>query len=151
MVKMELIKIRFGEGFDPSPSALEKNLVDMFRATRPSFNCSDCPWSPPMDIIETPDEIRIVAEIAGVAKDDLAVEITGRSVKISGRRPAITPRTGTTYRLAEIHYGGFERTLYLPREIDSEHISASYSNGLLQIRLAKQSQEQPYQIPIMED
>ena len=148
---MELIKIRFGQGLDPSGAALEKNLVDLFRAVRPSFNCSDCPWSPPMDFIETPNELRIVAEIAGVEKDDLAVEISGRAVKISGRRRAIAPRAGTTYRLAEIHYGGFERTLYLPREIDSEHVSASYSNGLLQIRLAKQSQEQSYQIPIVAD
>jgi HSP20 family protein len=148
---MELIKIRFGEGSDVSQNAAEKSLVDMFRATRPLFNCSDCPWSPPMDIIETPEDIHILAEIAGVEREDLAVEITGRTVKISGRRPSIAAGAGTTYRLAEIHYGGFERTLYLPRQIDSERVSASYSNGLLQIRLAKQSHEQPYQIPIAED
>jgi HSP20 family protein len=101
-----------------------------------------------MDMIDTPSEIVIVAEIAGANIDDMQVEITRKAVKISGRRRALTPSSSATYRLAEIHYGNFERILYLPEPVDSDSIDASYSKGLLSIRLAKQPEEKLHKIPI---
>ncbi|MGD8739907.1 MAG: Hsp20 family protein, partial [Desulfobacterales bacterium] len=53
-----------------------------------------------------------------------------------------------TYRLAEIQYGRFERILYLPAPIDPEVVSAGYTNGLLEIRLAKMRIEKSLKIPI---
>jgi HSP20 family protein len=151
MPKMELIKIRFGSESDPSNAAVEKNLTDLFRSVHPRFNCSDCPWSPPMDMIETRNEIIIYVEIAGVDREELIVEISGRTAKISGRRRIVAPKAHTTYRLVEINYGGFERTLHLPRVVDSERVSASYSDGMLEIHLAKQLQQRPYRVPISEE
>jgi HSP20 family protein len=148
---MELIKIRFGSQADPNNAAVEKSLSDLFRSVRPQFNCSECPWSPPMDMIETPDEIVIFAEIAGVDPAELTVEISARAVKIRGRRRVAAPESDTSYRLVEINYGGFERTLSLPRAVDSEQVSASCTRGMLQIRLAKKIQERPYQVPIIEE
>jgi HSP20 family protein len=146
--KMELIKIRFGKESDSNETSIEKNLSDMFRTSNPLFRCSDCLWVPPMDMIETPREIIIVAEIAGAEKEDMQVEITRKAVKISGRRRAMTPSSSATYRLAEIHYGNFERILYLPEPVDSDNINASYANGLLSIRLAKLPEEKLHKIPI---
>jgi HSP20 family protein len=108
MPNMELIKIRFGSQPDPSDAAAEKNLTHLFRSVRPQFNCSDCPWSPPMDMIETETEIIILVEIAGVDREELVVEISGRAATIRGRRRVNTTGANTTYRLAEINYGGTE-------------------------------------------
>jgi HSP20 family protein len=149
--KMELIKIRFGQDLDGIEAAIEKNLSDAFRAASPLFRCSDCLWVPPMDMIETPGAIIVVAEISGVEKEDLEVEITRRAVKIGGRRRASAAGESATYRLAEIHYGSFERILYLPVPIDPDNIEASYSKGMLRVRLAKRPQEDIHQIPISED
>ena len=78
------------------------------------FLSSERSWSPQMDIYETPEEIIVLAEIAGVDKDDLEVEINTKAVRISGCRSEL-PRTGNaTFRLAEIQYGPFERILFLP-------------------------------------
>jgi HSP20 family protein len=101
-----------------------------------------------MDMIETAREIVIIAEIAGAEKEDMQVEITRKAVKISGRRRAFTPSSMTNYRLAEIHYGNFERILYLPEPIDSDRIDATYSKGLLSIRLTKMPEEKIRKIPI---
>jgi HSP20 family protein len=149
--EMELIKIHFGEEPEAIEAAVDKNLTDLYRSTNLLFSCSDCLWLPSMDMIDTPKEIVIISEIAGLEKEDLEVEITRRAVKVSGRRRQPASAGPATYRLAEINYGQFERVLYLPAAVDSNKISATYSNGLLTIRLAKQPEQGRYQVPIAED
>jgi HSP20 family protein len=147
---MDYIKIRFTDDFDQLESEFEKTFEDMFRAISPMFTLAERKWKPQMDIYETPDEIIILAEIAGVNKEDLELEISSKAVKVHGNRTEFPRLENATYRLAEIQYGRFERILYLPSPIDPEVVSASYSNGLLTIRLAKLLLDKTRKIPITE-
>ena len=147
---MDYIKIRFTDDFDQLESEFEKTFEDMFRAISPMFTLAERKWKPQMDIYETPDEIIILAEIAGVNKEDLELEISSKAVKVQGNRTEFPRVENATYRLAEIQYGRFERILYLPSPIDPEVVSASYSNGLLTIRLAKLLLDKTRKIPITE-
>jgi len=147
---MDYIKIRFGDEFDDISSRFEKTIEDMFRAVNPMFKLSERTWSPQMDIYETPEEIIIRASIAGVERENLEVEINSKAVRIYGHRTEM-PRAETgTYRLAEIQYGRFERVLFLPAPIDTEVVSSSFSNGFLQIRLAKIPAAKTHKIPIQD-
>jgi len=148
--KMDYIKIRFIDDFDHIESELEKTFEDMFRTLSPIFTLAERRWKPQMDIYETPDEIIILAEIAGVSKEDLELEISSKAVRIYGNRTGLPRIDSATYRLAEIQYGRFERILYLPTPIDPEVVSASYTNGFLQIRLAKLSLDKVRKVPITE-
>ena len=112
------------------------------------FSLEERTWKPSMDICETADDIIIRAEVAGVDKDRLEVEISSRAVKIFGKRRELPRSANATYRLAEIQYGNFERVLYLPAPIDTENVSTSYANGFLEIRLAKQKLNKTYKIPV---
>jgi len=145
---MDYIKIRFTKDFDQIGSKVEKTIEDMFRSMHPMFTIAERRWKPQMDIYETPEEIIILAEIAGVNKEDLELEISSKAVKMSGNRAEFPRVENATYRLAEIQYGKFERILYLPAPIDPEVVSASYSNGFLQIRLAKLLLDKTHKIPI---
>jgi HSP20 family protein len=145
---MEYIKIRFSEDFGHLGSKFEKTIDDMFRSMSPGFALGERRWRPPMDIYETPEEVIIVAEIGGVDRDDLEVEISTKAVKIQGNRIAKQCSGNVTYRLAEIQYGNFERTIFLPAPIDPEVVSAAYLNGFLEIRLAKLPREKTHKIPI---
>ena len=149
---MDYIKIRFGGSLDDLSSEIGRTIEGMFRprALNPTFNCSECAWKPQMDIYETAEAIVILAEIAGVKKDDLDVEINSRAVKISGKRAGISPGANATYRLAEIQYGSFERILYLPVPIDPDNVSATFSNGFLEIRLARQPLDKTHKVPILD-
>jgi HSP20 family protein len=120
----------------------------MFRTINPMFAVAERRWKPQMDIYETPEEIIILAEIAGVNKENLELEISSKAVKIFGHRSEYPRIDNATYRLAEIQYGKFERILYLPAPIDPEVVSASYSNGFLQVRLAKLPTEKTHKIHI---
>jgi len=145
---MDYIKIRFIDDFEQLSSRFEKTIEDMFRSINPIFALAERAWKPPMDIYETPEEVIILAEIAGVNKEDLEVEISSKAVKIYGKRSE-SPRLETaTYRLAEIQYGEFERILFLPALVDTDSISASYISGLLQVRLAKLPLDKARKIPI---
>ena len=147
---MEYIKIRFLDDFSHLGSKFEKTIEDMFRSMSPAFTLAERSWKPPMDMNETPEEVIIVAEVSGVEKDDLEVEISSKAVRIQGKRFARHCSDNATYRLAEIQYGKFERILFLPAPIDPEVVSASYQNGLLEIRLAKQPAEKTHKIPIQD-
>ena len=148
---MGFIKIRIAEDFGQLGSNLEKTIEDMFRSMSPAFSFAERTWRPPMDMNETPDEIVILAEVAGVEKDDLEIEVSSKAVKIQGSRIARHCTSDTTYRLAEIQYGHFERILYLPAPIDPEVVSAACTNGLLEIRLAKRPAQKSHKIPISLD
>ena len=145
---MDYIKVRFGNEFDRLSSNLEKTIEHMFRSVGPMFKLSECAWRPQMDIYETPEEIIILGEIAGVNKENLELEISSKAVRVYGKRAEFPKIENATYRLAEIQYGTFERILYLPAPIDPEVVSASYSNGFLQIRLAKLALDKIRKIPI---
>ena len=147
---MEYIKIRFLDDFGHIGSKFEKTIEDMFRSMSPAFTLAERTWKPPMDMNETPEEVVIVAEIPGVDKEDLEVEISSKAVRIQGNRFAKHCSGDATYRLAEIQYGRFERVLFLPAPIDPEVVSAAYQNGLLEIRLAKQPPEKTHKIPIQD-
>ena len=148
---MEFIKIRIAEDFGHLGSDLEKTIDDMFRSMSPAFAFGERTWKPPMDMNETPDEVIIVAEVAGVDKDDLEVEISSKAVRIKGSRIARHCTDDAVYRLAEIQYGRFERILYLPAPIDPEVVSAGYTKGMLEIRLAKMPIEKTHKIPISDE
>lgn len=148
---MDYIKIRFIDDFEQLSSKFEKTIEDMFRSINPIFTLSERTWKPQMDIYETPGEIIILAEIAGVNKEDLEVEISSKAVKISGKRSESPRLENATYRLAEIQYGNFERILFLPALIDTDTVSASYLNGFLQIRLAKLPLDKKHKIPITDE
>lgn len=141
---MDYIKIRFTRDLD----CLDSRFEDMFRSINPMFTLSEQIWKPQMDIYETPEEIFILAEIAGVKKDDLGVEINSKAVRVFGNRAEMPRMDNTTYRLAEIQYGEFERILYLPAPIDPDKVTASYVDGFLKIRLVKMPRDVTHTIPI---
>ncbi|MCF8069644.1 MAG: Hsp20/alpha crystallin family protein [Desulfobacterales bacterium] len=143
---MDYIKIRFGNGID-----FPESIEDVFRTISPMFSPHERSWKPQMDIYETCHEVIILAELAGVEKDDLEVEINQKAVRIFGKRLEFPRIEKATYRLAEIQYGKFERILFLPAPIDTDKVTASHLNGFLQIRLAKLPKDKVHRIEISDE
>jgi HSP20 family protein len=147
---MDIIKIRFSADFEDIDDKIERAIEDMFQSLGSGFSLAERSWKPPMDMNETPEQVMIRAEIAGVDDQDLEVEISRKAVRIRATRPQRFCAPDATYRLAEIQYGKFERILFLPAPIDPEIVSASYTNGFLEIRLAKLPQDEVRKITVEE-
>ncbi len=133
---MKHIEIRLGDNIETHATE-EKSFEEMFQSVNPMFCFSKRVWKPQMDIYETRSEIIIQAEIAGVDKEDIVIEVSNKAVKISGDRKSNHPDRTATYRLAEIQFGQFERVLYLPSVIDVEKVTATFANGFLELTLGK--------------
>jgi HSP20 family protein len=149
---MDYIKIKFSDPLDPFGSQIEKTLQHIFRPrpVSPMFACKDCSWVPQMDMYESEEQVVIWAELAGVEKENLEVEVNAKAVRISGFRKESPREPRGAYRLAEIRYGKFERILYLPSQVDTEVVSSTFVNGLLTIQMAKLRVQKTHKIPIID-
>ena len=125
---MDYIEISFTAELGEIDSGFRRTGDEMFILINPSAAHFQQIWRPPVDVCETPDEILILAEIAGVSKKDIHVEISHRRVKIFGRRRERHIEGNTSYCLAEIPYGYFERNLALLVPIEMGAVSATYTD-----------------------
>lgn len=96
-------------------------------------------WRPPINVYRCDQGIAVCADLAGVDKDAIDLEVEPRRVLIRGRRRAPEPEEESQKPVQvlamEIDYGSFERELHLPDEVDAERVTAEHRNGLLWIYL----------------
>lgn len=91
-------------------------------------------FRPSVDVAQVDDGYLLRAELAGVSKESVKVEVKDQVLTLSGERPApATPAKG--YRFSEIAYGKFDRRFHLADSIDLERIEAKFDNGLLEVKL----------------
>lgn len=134
---MNYIKIRIGKDLSGMDREFRRTIGEMFRMVNPLFTLSQQTWIPHTDIFETGSEIVVTSELAGVNVNDIHVEMDHRTLKIYGIRREMPCHADGSYLLAEIPSGYFERVFSLSYPIDTETVTASYAEGLLQIRLKK--------------
>jgi HSP20 family protein len=145
---MNIIKIRIANVLETADREIERTIDEMFHLINPKFSLHQNTWRPQIDIYENTEEIIILVDIACVKTENLHVEIDQRTVKIYGIRGMNAHVSGARYRLAEIPTGYFERSVNLPASIDTQHVEATYKEGLLHLTLAKRPMNKAHKIPI---
>lgn len=103
-------------------------------------------WVPPVDIYETDDHYILNAELPGVTREDIHVEVSGSDLTIRGERRADALCAEENYYRLEGIRGEFRRTFSLPELIDGTHIRASLKDGVLNLVIPKGSKSK--KIPI---
>lgn len=103
-------------------------------------------WVPPVDIYETDDHYILNAELPGVTREDIHVEVSGSDLTIRGERRADALCAEENYYRLEGIRGEFRRTFSLPELIDGAHIRASLKDGVLNLAIPKASKSK--KIPI---
>jgi HSP20 family protein len=94
-------------------------------------------WRPPTDVYETPDEIIVVIELAGVAEDDMTVTLFSDLLVVEGRRGQPVFADMNACHQLGIKYGDFRSEVTLSGPVDQDNVTAEYKNGLLKIILQK--------------
>ncbi len=94
-------------------------------------------WYPMVDIKENPDEIIVSAEIPGMKKSDIKLTLSDNQLTIQGERKMEKEDKNETFYRIERTYGKFKRVIGLPVEVEDSKVSATYKDGVLQIRLPK--------------
>jgi len=95
-------------------------------------------WQPAVDIVETPEAILILAEVPGLAAEDLTVEVKGKLVTLSGTKSTPLPAVERIkFQCVERGHGRFVREVQLFWPVNSHHGTATLRDGLLMIAFPK--------------
>jgi len=105
-------------------------------------------WAPSVDIYEQPEEIVIEAELPGLTKDNVSVNLENNLLTIQGERRLAHEDNRENYHRIERAYGSFLRSFTLPSHVNAEKIDAEFTNGVLRIRLPKREEAKPKHIEV---
>lgn len=105
-------------------------------------------WVPAMDLVETDDSLVLRADLPGMGRDDVAVEVKDGVLTVSGERKAEHDERSEGYHRVERTFGRFSRSLEMPQGVDAESVSAEFENGVLEVRIPKPAEQQPTRIEI---
>jgi HSP20 family protein len=100
------------------------------------------------DVEETDKEIVVRMEAPGMEKKDCEITIDGNILYVRGEKRFERATQDSTYHIMERAYGSFERAIPLPRNVDTEKAEASYTNGVLTVRLPKSDTGAGRMIPV---
>src|ERR1041384_7186031 len=116
--------------------------------TRSPAQPSKSTWYPAVDVLEANEGYVIRAELPGMKKEDINVELKEGEWGLSGKRKADTLADGVKYRHVERAAAKFWRSFSLPERIRQDAIEASYKDGVLEVRIPKAEEAKPRQIEI---
>ncbi len=105
-------------------------------------------WLPAVDVRESDDAYVFTAELPGLAKDDVNITLEDSVLTLSGERRFEEEDEEKNYRRIERAYGTFSRSFTLPSQVDAEHISAKFKDGLLTVTVPKAELAKPRKITI---
>ncbi len=94
-------------------------------------------WCPVVDMLETPEAYIFRAELPGVGRENINIEVRGKRLRIYGERSLEAEPAIAAYHSIERVHGMFERSFTLPGEVDIDLAEAKYEDGMLEVILPK--------------
>jgi HSP20 family protein len=105
------------------------------------------PWNPPVDILETTDELLIKMDAPEISMKDVEIRLENDTLTVKGERK-FEQSQGRGYHRIERSYGTFARSFTLPSTVDTERVKADYKAGVITITLPKKEVAKPRTIRI---
>jgi HSP20 family protein len=102
---------------------------------------------PPVNVFRRGDDFALIAEVPGVKKSDIEVQVKGRTVRISGVKAVQYPESAAVHRRERLA-GRFDRAVSLPFDIDAERVQAECRDGVLSLVLTRAEHEKPKSIRV---
>ena len=102
---------------------------------------------PLINVFNDGDGFVLVAELPGVKKEDLDIQVRGDTLRIQGKK-TIAYDDGASVHRRERAAGQFDRTLTLPAEVDGAKVAAEYRDGVLTLRLPRAESAKPRTVTI---
>ena len=125
--RIEALQERIHSIFEESSIASQAVLGDRLPSS----------WSPAVDVYETDREFVLTAEVPGVERDQIEVQVIDNVLYLRGERNVSKESLGQIYHRLERPSGNFERRFNLPEEVNQEEIRAQVTAGVLTVELPK--------------
>ena len=119
-----------------------------FGLDNPFVTEADHSFVPPVDVVETGDNLIVKLEVPGVGAGDIDVRVEDGTLIIEGENKQEQDTKDVTVYRRERTYGRFSRRFTLPEGLDTTKIGASHRNGILEVTLPRAEQAKPRKIEI---
>ncbi|HSI82024.1 MAG TPA: Hsp20/alpha crystallin family protein [Solirubrobacterales bacterium] len=105
-------------------------------------------WVPAMDLVETDEHLVLRADLPGMKRDDVEIEVKDGVLTVSGERKAEQEERSEGFYRVERSFGTFSRSLTLPKGIDPQRVAAEFEDGVLEVRIPKPEETKPVRVAI---
>jgi HSP20 family protein len=102
---------------------------------------------PPLNIFRKGDGFALAAEVPGINRSDLEIQVNGRTIRLAGSKSVQYPENASVHRRERLQ-GRFDRSITLPIEVDQDGISAECRDGVLILTLPRAERDTPRSIRI---
>jgi HSP20 family protein len=119
-----------------------------FSAQREARGLTSGCWNPAVDVYETDEAYVVNAELPGLNKEDIAINVKDRILTVKGERSFDHEVKEDRYYRRERAFGKFQRSFSLPEGVDSEMITAEFKNGILKVSIPRPEAKKPKQITV---
>jgi HSP20 family protein len=107
--------------------------------------------APAVDFYEEKDDIVVKAELPGIDKNNIEVNLTDHMLTIKGEKKKEDEFKEENYYRSERYYGSFVRTLELPKDVHTDKVKASFKDGILEVRLPKTEEAKAKEVKVKVD
>lgn len=101
-----------------------------------------------LDMYETDENVIVTAAVPGLKPEDVDITISGNTLNITGEFKAEEESRRGNVHFQERRYGKFQRSVTLPSTVDTNHVEATFENGILKLALPKVEEARPKRIPV---
>lgn len=125
-----------------------QNTLDAFRRSdwlQSSLSASG--GYPPLNVFRKGDDFALVAEVPGVGRSDLEIQVKGRTIRLSGSKSTNYPEKASIHRRERLQ-GRFDRSITLPIEVDQDSVTAECHDGVLVVTLPRAGRDKPRSVRI---
>jgi HSP20 family protein len=110
---------------------------------RPEAELAEAAWTPQVDVRERDGKLVIRADLPGLSKEDIKVDVTEDMITIRGERKQEKTEEREGHSYTECSYGSFYRAVPLPEGVDASQAKAEFRNGVLEVAMPAPSHPQP--------
>ena len=104
-------------------------------------------WGPAVDVRESEEEIVVYADLPGVDKEDIQLEVKDHTLVLTGKRKQLSNAEEGWLR-REAPYGQFFRAFSLSADVKANQVTANFKSGVLEIHLPKAEEAKPHRVKI---
>lgn len=105
-------------------------------------------WTPPVDVFEDQERVRVLIDLPGVAAGEIDLTLSGNMLTVSGVLPVFEVGDRENRHVCERPIGAFRRSIPLPTGVDAKTITAESRHGVLIVTVAKSEREKGIKIPV---
>lgn len=135
--------------YDPADALFHlQQALDSFRTSNwLSASPSGSGTYPPLNVFRKGDDLVVIAEVPGIRKSDLQIQVKGNTIRIFGRKSVEYGDNASLHRRERLA-GGFDRAITVPVEVDADKVKAECRDGMLALYLPRAEHDKPKTIAI---